>query len=45
MLHHAQTRAYLTRRAAHKTNPELRRCLKRYTARQLYRIMETAAAT
>jgi transposase len=40
MLHDPRTRAYLTRRAADKTTPELRRCLKRYAARQLFRLME-----
>jgi transposase len=44
MLHHDPTRAYLSRRrAGQKTDPEIRRCLKRYTARGLYRLMETAA--
>ena len=43
--HHSPTQAYLTRRAEHKTEPEIRRCLKRYAARQLYRLMETASAT
>lgn len=45
MLHDPRTRAYLTRRAAEKTDPELRRCLKRYAARQMFRLMETAAKT
>jgi transposase len=45
MVHHAQTQAYLTRRAGHKTEREIRRCLKRYAARSLYRLMETAART
>lgn len=40
-----QTQAYLTRRAGHKTEREIRRCLKRYAARSLYRLMETAART
>jgi transposase len=41
MLHHAATQHYLTRRRAQqKTNPEIRRCLKRYAARQLFRLME-----
>jgi len=40
MLHDQRTHAYLTRRAAEKTGPELRRCLKRYAARQLFRLME-----
>ena len=34
------TIAYLTRRRAEgKTTPEIRRCLKRYIARQLYRAL------
>jgi transposase len=45
MLHHDGTRAYLTRRAGQKTEREIRRCLKRYAARSLYRLMETAART
>ena len=40
MLNDPRTHAYPTRRAAEKTNPELRRCLKRYAARQLFRLME-----
>jgi len=33
-----RTRAYVTRRTAEgKTNREIRRCLKRYIARELYR--------
>ncbi len=37
------TRAYLTRRRAQgKTDREIRRCLKRYIARQLYRALTTA---
>jgi transposase len=41
MLHHNTTHAYLTRRRAEqKTDPEIRRCPKRYTARQLFRLME-----
>lgn len=36
------TRAYLTRRTAQgKTAREIRRCLKRYIARQLYRTLTT----
>jgi len=35
-----RTHAYLTRRAAEKTDPGLRRCPKRYAARQLFRLME-----
>jgi transposase len=46
MLHQPTTRDYMTRRQAQqKTEPEIRRCLKRYAARQLFRLMETAAAT
>jgi len=45
MLHHDATRAYLTRRAGQKTEREIRRCLKRYAARSLYRLMETAAVS
>jgi transposase len=46
MLHHATTQRYLTRqRAEQKTDPEIRRCLNRYAARQLFRLMETAATT
>jgi transposase len=45
MLHHPRTRDYMTRRAKQKTDPEIRRCLKRYAARQLYRLMEAAATT
>jgi transposase len=44
MLHHGATHTYLTRRRAEqKTDAEIRRCLKRYAARSLYRLMETAA--
>lgn len=46
MLHHAATKDYLARRrAGQKTDHEIRRCLKRYAARQLFRIMETASDT
>ena len=44
MLHHPETKDYLTRRRAEqKTDPEIRRCLKRYAARQLFRLMEASA--
>jgi transposase len=44
MLHHAKTSNYLTRRRAEqKTDSEIRRCLKRYAARQLFRLMEASA--
>jgi transposase len=46
MLHHAKTKDYLARRRAEqKTDPEIRRCLKRYAARQLFRLMEATPAT
>jgi transposase len=46
MLHHTKTRTYTAqRRAEQKTDPEIRRCLKRYAARQLFRLMETAPTT
>jgi transposase len=39
------TRAYATRRRAQgKTNREIKRCLVRYVARQLYRLLETPPA-
>jgi hypothetical protein len=38
-----RTRAYIARRRADgKTDPEIRRCLKRYIARELYRCLNTA---
>jgi transposase len=38
-----RTQAYITRRRAEgKTDPEIRRCLKRYIARELYRCLNTA---
>ena len=44
MLHHPETKDYLARRRAEqKTDPEIRRCLKRYAARQLFRLMEASA--
>jgi transposase len=40
---HPPTLHYLTRRRAHqKSDAEIRRCLKRYAARHLFRIMEAA---
>ena len=43
---HPETIAYLTRRRAEgKTDREIRRCLKRYIARQLYRTLTSALAT
>lgn len=42
--HHQPTRDYLTRRTSEgKTSKEINRCLKRYIARQLFKIMEQAA--
>jgi transposase len=45
MIHgHEPTQHYLTRRRSEqKSDAEIRRCLKRYTARHLFRLMETAA--
>jgi transposase len=41
-----RTRAYITRRRAEgKTDAEIRRCLKRYIAREFYRCLNTAMAT
>lgn len=46
MTHHAETGEYTAkRRAAGKTDREIRRCLKRYLARRVYRILNTSAAT
>jgi transposase len=43
MRHCPKTRAYLARRTAEGKSPrEIRRCLKRYIARQLYRTLTTA---
>jgi transposase len=40
-----ETRAYASRRQAQgKTNREIKRCLVRYVARQLYRLLETQPA-
>lgn len=46
MIHgHEPTQHYLTRRRAQqKSDPEIRRCLKRYAARHLFRLMESVAA-
>jgi hypothetical protein len=41
-----RTHAYITRRRAEgKTDPEIRRCLKRYIARELYRRLNTTMTT
>ena len=46
MTHDPDTRAYVERRRAEgRTTKEIRRCLKRYLARQLYRALETLHAT
>jgi transposase len=46
MRYHQPTRDYTDRRRAQgKTDREIRRCLKRYIARQLYRQLESATAT
>jgi transposase len=43
--HHGPTRVYTTRRIAEgKSEREIRRCLKRTVARQLYRLLERTAA-
>jgi transposase len=45
MVHDPRTRAYVERRTAEgKTRREIRRCLKRYLARHLYRTMNTLHA-
>ena len=41
MRRHQPTRDYFTKRTAEgKTKPEIKRCLKRYVARDLYRLLE-----
>jgi hypothetical protein len=46
MVHHPQTRTYADRRRAEgKTDREIRRCLKRYLARRIYRHLNNASAT
>jgi transposase len=43
--HQGPTRAYTARRAAEgKSERDIRRCLKRTVARQLYRLLERTAA-
>lgn len=45
MTHHPETRAYVERRRAEgRTTPEIRRILKRYLARQIFRILNAAAS-
>jgi transposase len=42
MRFHPETKAYVTRRAAQGMTPrEIKRCLKRYLARRLFRILES----
>ena len=44
MAHHAETRAYVDKRLADGlTKREIRRLLKRYLSRQIYRALEAAA--
>lgn len=46
MVHHPDTRAYRDRRRAEgKTDREIRRCIKRYLARSLYRHLNSTATT
>ena len=41
--HHPATRSYVARRTAEgKTPREIKRCLKRYLSRRLYRLLEAA---
>jgi transposase len=43
MAHHAPTRAYVARRTAEgKTPREIKRCLKRYLARRLFKLLEAS---
>lgn len=43
MVHDPETRAYAERRRAQgRTNREIRRCLKRYLARHIYRALNAA---
>lgn len=46
LAHHPETRAYAARRRAQgKNSREIRRCLKRYLARRLYRLLEHSNAS
>lgn len=46
MTHDAQTRVYVEkRRAEGRTDKEIRRCIKRYLARRVYRMLNDSAAT
>jgi transposase len=43
MTHHAPTRAWVARRTAEgKTPREIKRCLKRYLARRLFKLLEAS---
>lgn len=45
MTHDAETREYVEkRRAEHKTDKEIRRCIKRYLARRVYRTLNVSTA-
>jgi hypothetical protein len=45
MAYHAETRAYVARRIAEgKTAREIQRCLKRYLARRLFKLLEAPPA-
>ena len=46
MQHDAETRAYVDkRRAEHKTDREIRRCLKRYIARRIFKLLNASAVS
>ncbi|GAA4667149.1 hypothetical protein GCM10023197_22850 [Gordonia humi] len=46
MTHHAETRAHVEkRRGEGRTTKEIRRCLKLYLARQIYRMLNTTATS
>ena len=46
LAHHAETRAYAARRSAEGKSPrEIKRCLKRYLARRVFRILEGSPQT
>ena len=43
--HHAETKAYMERRIGEgKSYREARRCLKRFVARRLFKLLESTAA-
>ena len=46
LAHDAETKAYAARRTAEGKSPrDIKRCLKRAVARQVYRLLETSAST